>query len=235
MRQSYHDNGFLIFEEEFIGISLGYDYCAEHEWGIKGIRRKLEIPELNRQNVGVKSRTIQQAPVSHVQYREVDDQTYFSFVASWYQDKPFNEHETYLPYGVYKDFTKELITAWDESGFWVGGAIPESRERIKMVYEAFLNKNLAICHLGSGNPFANSSLSLLIVDRIPKAYLEMMVKADTEGLDLKEEKDKLDLDGKARANKCDFMAISPKFIAYGATPEELKVIKKQRGYDTNIS
>lgn len=45
MRKAY-SNVFFITEGEkkFIGVSLGYDYCAEHEWGIKGIRNGLCMP-----------------------------------------------------------------------------------------------------------------------------------------------------------------------------------------------
>ena len=67
MRRAYQDFGFIIEDEQFYGVSLGYDYCAEHEWGIKDMKEDLGIPELKRQKflsftvnstVVIKSRTI---------------------------------------------------------------------------------------------------------------------------------------------------------------------------------
>lgn len=31
-----HNNGILWLDETFVGVNLGADYCAEHEWGIGG-------------------------------------------------------------------------------------------------------------------------------------------------------------------------------------------------------
>jgi hypothetical protein len=51
MRRACNDFSILKDETKFYGISLGYDYCAEHEWGIDGIRRKLGIDKEYKKNI----------------------------------------------------------------------------------------------------------------------------------------------------------------------------------------
>ena len=61
MRQAFNDYAIIVDDKndnQFLGIALGYDYCAEHEWGIKGIKRDFGIPEPSKKKMGVKSRTI---------------------------------------------------------------------------------------------------------------------------------------------------------------------------------
>jgi len=62
MRKAFHDYGLLEHEEEFVGVSLGYDYCAEHEWGIKRMKELFAIPESTKDNLGIKCRTITNCP-----------------------------------------------------------------------------------------------------------------------------------------------------------------------------
>ena len=72
MRRTY--NSQFIFNEDgtFVGLNLGADYCAEHEWGIRDLEDTFGI---NRNLVGIKSRTIQKLPDSmrtlEFQYRGI--------------------------------------------------------------------------------------------------------------------------------------------------------------------
>lgn len=44
MRKAHNDVDFIFDDNKaLIGVCLGYDYCAEHEWGIKGIKQALGI------------------------------------------------------------------------------------------------------------------------------------------------------------------------------------------------
>jgi len=42
MRKAYSEVTVIGEDSKIQGLCLGYDHCSEHEWGIKGIRRKLE-------------------------------------------------------------------------------------------------------------------------------------------------------------------------------------------------
>ena len=102
---------------------------------------------------------------------------------------------------------------------------------MKDIYDNFVNQNIAITYIGTGNPFANNSLSILIVDRLPEEITKQMEEADTQHLDLQDIIDKLDLEGKARENGMDwnhFHAISPNRIDHN-TPAELEKAKTKYG------
>ena len=58
MRQAYSNIDWIKSGEEIVGINLGFDFCSEHEWGIKELQSLLEIPKLNRNNAGYESRKI---------------------------------------------------------------------------------------------------------------------------------------------------------------------------------
>ena len=72
MRRAVNDYYFIIDEDEFIGVSLGYDFTSEHEWGIKDMKRIFGTPESSKKNLGIKSRTITKCPKELV-YKEDGD------------------------------------------------------------------------------------------------------------------------------------------------------------------
>lgn len=43
MRRAYNGNSLLIENNIFYGVSLGWDFCSEHEWGIEGMRRHYQM------------------------------------------------------------------------------------------------------------------------------------------------------------------------------------------------
>lgn len=49
----------MNIDGQFVGFDLGADYCAEHEWGIKGIRREFK---LNDNLIGIDKRMVTEIP-----------------------------------------------------------------------------------------------------------------------------------------------------------------------------
>lgn len=42
MRKASSNYDFIVNDkEEIVAISLGADFCSEHEWGIKGLKKNL--------------------------------------------------------------------------------------------------------------------------------------------------------------------------------------------------
>lgn len=60
MRDAYYSKHFLTREDtgEVVGISLGYDHCAEHEWGVKGLKNLLHFQD-KKYPMGVADRIVQ--------------------------------------------------------------------------------------------------------------------------------------------------------------------------------
>jgi len=220
MRRAYNDYGFLMDENDvFMGISLGYDFTAEHEWGIKDIRRDLGIPELTRRNVGIKSRTVTSKNIKEFMYFGTNKEYGFLIMARYYGSVPRQnarysletrvtndtpwlhpelknykqeiESHTNPKYGDPKD---PLITAWSGSDFGVVVKGEQEKKWLFELYEAFVDNKACITPMRlSPNAFGNSSLSLVINDRLPALLLQQMKEADKESLDLEWIQNKLKL------------------------------------------
>jgi hypothetical protein len=240
MRQATSNYEFLNEMGTYLGVSLGHDYCAEHEWGITEMTNALAIPELTRKNIGVQSRTITLAPLENIQYREVGEYTYFTFVAYHWRGK-FSEDELYQPleYKTPEAYKKAgILTAWDSKGFHIAGMGDDARIKIKELHDNYIKKNIALCYMGTSNPFSRPSLCVVIADRLLPHQYHQMKMADTEHLDLADITKKLNLEGKAKKKgmtRDHYTSISVKFIKYGETKEELEKIKADKKLTTKYN
>lgn len=62
MRQAYTDTGWLLTEDgQLRGLALGFDFCAEHEYGCTYIKEQLGIEQKDFP-IGVEDRTMTQVP-----------------------------------------------------------------------------------------------------------------------------------------------------------------------------
>lgn len=241
MRKASSDYGLIVIDDKFIGVSLGYDYCSEHEWGIKGLKRLCGMPEANKKNMGVKNRTITQCPIL-VFKESVKKKKNFAILYSGYEYGTQEESENQIPHD-FKNYGDDLIwnekwntehpqketrdniqTAWDKDSFGVSVMGVKEIGYLKELHKAFenLNVTIAVVNLGANNPFAGSSLSLLITDRIPQKTLDLMYLGDKEYFDREDYEEKIGMKKiiKKYCNKNGyngdkyFLACSPKWIDY---------------------
>ena len=273
MRKAYNDYGIITHDDQFLGISLGYDFTSEHEWGIKGIRNKFGIPESSKKNMGVDSRTITTIPkVVYVnENKKKDDpiellffkkskkkgQSYaIMWVGSSYADPidrlphEMKNYKEDLDFGEEwnKDKSEEdkkdpVVTAWDENSFAVGVKGEEEVKLLETLYGEFKKNNIVISRidLSMGNPFSNSSLSLLIKDRIPQEGLDTWYDADKEYYDREDYEKKIGMKKiiQKHGNKNGyngenhFLACSPKWLDY-EDKENRKKKKKEWGTKYDI-
>jgi hypothetical protein len=255
MRRAYNDYGLIIIDDVFIGISLGYDFTAEHEWGIKGINRICAIPESSKKNMGVKNRTITKSP--KIVFKEkTHKKVKFALLYTGTEWRSDEENEKYVPRDLENyvsdlewkvDFEQKhpndkgnikdnIITAWDENSFGVGVMGEKEVEYLKEIKTALENCNLTITRINiqPTNPFANASLSLLITDRIPKEALEQMYLADKEYYDREDYEKKIGMkkilekygNKNGYKNKNYFCACSPKWIDYDDAENREEIKKK---------
>lgn len=256
MRRAFNDY-FLITNEagdEFVGVSLGYDFCAEHEWGISGLRRDFGLPEPSRKNMGIKSRTITQSP-SNLIFKKVGD-----YALLWTGSK-YSDKQEDVPYGLKnyksdlkwqmehnsdrdeKDKKDAVLTAWSEGDFAVAVKGKKESAWLEELYNQFLKKNIVIARMNTmpWNPFSNASLALAIADKLPKEITDQMYAADKEHFDLQDYCKKIGLTKLKEKNKGKyreenyFMACSPRWIDYD-NPENREKRKKELDtkYDIQI-
>lgn len=216
MRRAFQNKKLLVENEVFLGVSLGWDYCAEHEWGIEKMRNHFGI---DKSKMGVDSRTISKGEVL---FKEDKNLCVFT------SRKPYGLKDDYkaqdlLSYEMKGRDGYDLECAWDEGDFCISTTKKETFHLLRELYEAFQKYNGVICFMKSELPvFCNSSLCVLIKDRIPEKAKEEMYLADKEYKDLIEYEKEIgvtDLKEKAKGSgyKGDkyFVACSPRWIDYG--------------------
>jgi hypothetical protein len=206
MRKASQDNGLIVIDDKFIGISLGHDYCAEHEWGIENMRRRFGIKDGSSKCMGVDNRTISKNINNLVFKEETYKKVKYALLYTGYSFRTLGESQENIPRDI-KDYKKDItwnmewqqrnppkegrepkdpiVTAWDEEGFGVGVMGEKEVQYLKDLYEAFQNLNIAIAviNLMPNNPFSNNSLSILIADRLPLSIKINMYAADKEHYD----------------------------------------------------
>lgn len=191
--------------DEFLGIALGYDFTSEHEWGIKNTKRRFGIPDGSRKNMGVKSRTITKNIDKLIFKKSTYKKNKFAilYVAYEYSDTniiptDLDNYKEDILWRVkfeknrtddYKSRTPaNLITAWSDGDFGIAVMGEKEVKWLEELHEAFDYKNVVIAMINHNatNPFAGTSLSLMIKDRLPKDIAEMMYSADEEHFDLQD-------------------------------------------------
>lgn len=251
MRKAYNNVKFIVDNDILIGISLGYDFCAEHEWGIKKLKEqfgvgiiqeeslvgkiKNKIKRTNpEQHLGLPRRMITKGKVNII---EEGDRTflYSSDWLSWYNKE--RTLEELLPREIGNN--KELSTAWNDSNFCILTGNEIGRKYLYEIKEAFERKDIAFASL-DGGPFSNSSLSVIIASRLPEEYVTQMYKVDKKEYDLIEYEKKIGITdlkentrGKGFQGEKYYMACSPNWICY-EDEEEREKIKQKRGTKYDI-
>lgn len=191
------DNGVLI------GIQLGADYCAEHECGIKGIKRELGIlskDECDEQQIfGADRYTVLAVNTDQFHFRETKTTHEAVFIfnprvfgRSWMSSQQLsleqmtisklaNHYDIHL-LGPWKDHEAQtLATAWDEASFGIHVKGKQDHEYLRELQQAFIDQDVVV-YLGAPPipVFSNSSLNLMIKSRIPQEGLDLMEKTDRE-------------------------------------------------------
>ena len=216
MRKAHQDFGFLFENDTFIGVSLGFDFCAEHEWGINQLKEDFDIPEKTKKNLGIKSRKITKVPESlrfkkdgkdgavlwtaysifddeYIEELPSDLENYKEKIKSsikW--DKKFRE-DWKKRYGEDREPKDSMISAWDSKSFGIAVYGEKEVKWLEELYDAIKNKNAAITSLriSGDNPFSNASLSVIIADRLPQYVLDAIYNADKKYFDLYEYEKKI--------------------------------------------
>jgi hypothetical protein len=234
-------------KDDFIGISLGYDYCAEHEWGIKGIKYKLGMPiELEPNNFGLTYRTITKFEENQFTFfkteKKFKGKTYkFAILIfdGWGKYNPeslprdlSDYHDNMIP-GKWYEEDREIITAWDGDSFGIIVCGERAINCLDELFEAFKKKDICIGLFGGG-AFANAHLTIAIKSKMPEDVEEDLKKNDLESFETsklrKKWEEKVEKSGKKKNE--DYYAISPRFFNF-QNPNESK--EQMEKYNTKYN
>lgn len=211
MRSGYH-NGFVMDGDRFIGINLGADYCAEHEWGIKVLRRYFGIISESEDGtpiIGLDRRRVRQVPDG---LRFFDYRSKYKLFCLTYDPHYKYAAERLGPFHVpdelhYHD-KDDLGTAWDEDSF---GILTRQGKMLGELYEAIKAMD-ALIFLGGGGVFQNSGLHILIASRIPSEQAQQAYDLDMDGIRLKAADNATGIREVLESAKKTYFALSPRWI-----------------------
>jgi len=191
--------------KEFLGISLGYDYCSEHEWGIKNLKYTLGMPtELTKKNLGIEYRSITKMEEDCILFREFKykklSYSILIVMSSWrlqyYENMKLPKD---LPEGLdlFEILCEKngIACAWDEKSFGII-ASAENQEKLKELYNALLKKDACIGLFGGG-AFENTHLTIAVKSKMPQDVLKDLKENDESSFELKKIDKKLNLKEKA--------------------------------------
>ena len=183
-----------------LGVNLGADFTAEHEWGIKRLRELYRIDDAAE---GIARRQIRHAPTDHLlfdavtlkqtnwQTRKTTKSTWWGLISFTYPlEVSLREPRTLTeevvnrcelsPHG-----DDEICGAWDEGSF---GFVLKDEAAVREIHDALEKLDLCI-GLFNGearNPFSRSGLGLLIASRIPQSVRDLWLESDRDGRKLVE-------------------------------------------------
>lgn len=228
MRRAYNGEVWRDDQLNVVAVNLGSDFCAEHEWGISGIKSKFGISSkkegvlgslLNSKKLGIDARKITQSPSNLVYFDFVietsskgkkDHKSMFGIgmVSEWRTGaEPSSEFEHYIKGAYFEPGREEVLGFWAENKFMF---LLESERDVTEFAEAFKKKDIAIW-LGSSGPFKNGGLIIAIASRLPKSFLEEMEESDRDYLELKEAAEATGIHKILKESNREYYALSPKW------------------------
>ena len=215
MRTAYHNKSIVTNENGFVGVNLGADYCAEHEWGIKKLKAKFGITA-NESKYGFDRMVITKFPEVIFDDKNLmifcDDLSYFDKdrKAEIIRDKTKAAKQmlkSHVEYGREED--AKIYSEWDEGSFMVIFDKSLSVQYLELK-KAFDDLNLIIT-LGRSGPFSNGGLILGIRDRISQEDNQELVEAQKSQERLQEFAENTGIHNELKEAGRRYFALSPRW------------------------
>lgn len=186
MRAAFQDVGFITNDRgKVTGFSCGYDWCAEHEYGIDGIYALFWINNSKDVNIfgidkyKILTNNIYYNVYSNTVKREVMSfKQPFAIISSI--DLNSISGDTYVK--DIKRFVRnsDNITSyamWDSKDFII---VSNNVFNMDVLCKAFLDKDICVGLTSNNNPFARSPLVFRIYSRLSQEEKDIQYKTDEE-------------------------------------------------------
>jgi hypothetical protein len=176
-------------EGSFMGVNLGSDYTAEHEWGVKRLQECLGIDK-NSNLMGMERYHVGKVVEGVIAWMEESDEAALIIEepSKWNKREKINDVSRELTLSSYSK-TPDFAAAWDEKSLGIRVKGAKNIKKLKLVHEALLNNDAAVW-LGGGGVFENAGLVIGIVSLIPKEMKATMKEAHEDRKRLEEASEK---------------------------------------------
>ena len=235
------DCKWLMCEDgKLLGISFGADFCAEHEWGIKPIKK---IFGINDELTGVAKRAATIVPpFAHLRYGSVQAPTssrsnakktdvfvircqdYFSSgELGWYGGRDKLVVDSYF---------SDPECLWSESGFAIA---TQNKAYYEQLVDALIDRNVCIGLFGGMVVFSNAGLTILIKSRIPNGIADQWLAADLDAISLQKASDETGIIAKIKAANDKYVAEqNEKGARYVRAPNEYYACRPSWNNDKKV-
>lgn len=177
-----------------LGVNLGADYTAEHEWGISDL---LDLYGVEDEQEGIDRRIIRRAPRENILFDAVrlkltdySGKKPKATTSTWWGLVSLSRPAGWPGFDTLSEDTVKSLELWpygdaDIHGAWDGGSfglLSQDESLARELSEAI--ERLDIClglFGGGGNPFGRAGLCLLIASRIPQAVQDAWLENDRDG------------------------------------------------------
>lgn len=225
--------------EKVIAITLGADFCAEHEWGIKGIKqmlglKDLDVPDLN---LGLTDKILEFLKIKRTGPIGLDrmkqtldikvlhnlDTKGLKETSGWGKDK---KKHTLWGFAVVDswyqdrwDFKENLRENYynpereELIGYWREkdfAVLLEDRSIVEEFVEAFAKKDIAVW-VGASGPFRNGGLIIAIASRLPADFVQEMRESDLDAIELQRAAARTGIHAKLKRAHLRYFALSPRW------------------------
>lgn len=231
MKPATNDVEFIFDDEKnLIGVNLGWDYTAEHEWGIDELKKSFGIGDKSsifKKVFGVANRRVSLVPED------------LFFAKTTYKNNTYYVLALPNPYTKkYLEFTKkghlckssidtfrlmmwrfidetskhkvDVVSSWDSKTFAIA-TNTFNKDNLETIYNALLNKDAIIMLSGSNNPFANAGLCIFIESKLPQKFLDDLYEDDKEYYKLQKAVEKTKIIEKLKKANKEYYALCPTF------------------------
>ncbi len=232
MRRGYKSD-WLMNEEHTIGVNLGADFCAEHEWGIEGLMQTFGI-ENDESIMGIERYRIRTPKDDCVFLIEENKNNAALIVVRDYDAKYLVGKKLGEFQELSMSVNDELVTAWCKDSLGIRVKKPKNIKKLKQIHKAIMNREAAIW-LGGGWVFQNAGLVIGIIKQIPEHLRKEMYDVHIDRQKLKEAAAEIDIReridafneeyAKQHNNEfysrfqppCGYLSLSPKWLGASRT------------------
>ncbi|MDB4330390.1 hypothetical protein N9948_01570 [bacterium] len=216
IRKAYNDCEFIVDKKEglFHGLSFGWDFTADHEWGTEGIEKSFGLKKTDWKGtpvLGVKRTRINKVPENLHFFKSISGgENYTNLVLINLHKDDFRN---YKPEGTPSE---DFSVSWCDDRFSISvrGKDNINAKYLKELHEAILKKDVSYIWTNKTNDkgikiSSRTSPTLLITSRLDREFVQNIYDYDLDQKNLAEAFEATGIEEFLKENKKSWYALKP--------------------------